>query len=210
MTTCSRRKNARARTGVLAIAAASVLLLGEPRAAMAGEPTDQVRAHISVMYGAVGASASTSGMGSVRKVADQMFDWRAMAREALGDHWAKRSPEEQNEFARLFMNLFENAYLSKIRLAEADKFEYLGETAVGDEAVVRTRVLTRNGSAIPVNYRTRRDEAGRWRVYDLDVERISLVRKYRSQFDSIIRRTSFEQLLARLKAVEDKRNSVEG
>ena len=213
MRTRSRRKSVRARTGVLAIAAVSVLLLGEPRAAMAGEPTDQVRAHITVMYGAVGASASApspSGMGSVRKVADQMFDWRAMAREALGDHWAKRSPEEQNEFARLFMNLFENAYLSKIRLAEADKFEYLGETAVGDEAVVRTRVVTKNGSAIPVSYRTRRDEAGRWRVYDLDVERISLVRNYRSQFDSIIRRTSFEQLLARLKAVEDKRNSVEG
>ena len=212
MTTRSRRKSVRARTGVLAIAAASVLLLGEPRAAMAGEPTDQIRAHITVMYGAVGASASApspSGMGSVRKVADQMFDWRAMAREALGDHWAKRSPEEQNEFARLFMNLFENAYLSKIRLAEADKFEYLGETAMGADAVVRTRVVTKNGSAIPVNYRTRRDEAGRWRVYDLDVERISLVRNYRSQFDSIIRRTSFEQLLARLKAVEDKRNSVE-
>jgi phospholipid transport system substrate-binding protein len=212
MTTRSRRKSVRARTGILAIAAASVLLLGEPRAAMAGEPTDQIRAHITVMYGAVGASASApspSGMGSVRKVADQMFDWRAMAREALGDHWAKRSPEEQNEFARLFMNLFENAYLSKIRLAEADKVEYLGETAMGADAVVRTRVVTKNGSAIPVNYRTRRDEAGRWRVYDLDVERISLVRNYRSQFDSIIRRTSFEQLLARLKAVEDKRNSVE-
>jgi phospholipid transport system substrate-binding protein len=213
MTTRSRWKGARARTGVLAIAAVSVLLLGEPRAAMAGEPTDQIRAHIAVMYGAVGASASApspSGMGSVRKVADQMFDWRAMAREALGDHWAKRSAEEQNEFARLFMNLFEDAYLSKIRLAEADKFEYLGETAVGDEAVVRTRVVTRNGSAIPVNYRTRRDEAGRWRVYDLDVERISLVRNYRSQFDSIIRRTSFEQLLARLKAVEDKRTGLQG
>ena len=213
MTIGSRRKGARARMGVLAITAVSTLLLGGPRAAMAGEPTDQIRAHITVMYGAVGASASApspSGMGSVRKVADQMFDWRAMAREALGDHWAKRSPEEQNEFARLFMNLFENAYLSKIRLAEADKFEYLGETAMGDEAVVRTRVVTRNGSAIPVNYPTRRDEAGRWRVYDLDVERISLVRNYRSQFDSIIRRTSFEQLLARLKAVEDKRNSVEG
>src|SRR6266481_4022757 len=166
MATRSRGKGARARTGVLAIVAVSVLLLGEPRG--------------------------------------------AMAREALGDHWAKRSAEEQNEFARLFVNLFEDAYLSKIRLAEADKFEYLGETAVGNEVVVRTRVVTRNGSAIPVNYLTRRDEAGRWRVYDLDVERISLVRNYRSQFASIIRRTSFEQLLARLKAVEDKRNSFEG
>jgi phospholipid transport system substrate-binding protein len=213
MTTRSRRRGARIRTGVLAIVAVSGLLFGGPRAAMAGEPTDQIRAHITVMYGAVGASASApspSGMSSVRKVADQMFDWRAMAREALGDHWAKRSVEEQNEFARLFMNLFEDAYLSKIRLAEADKFEYLGETAVGDEAVVRTRVVTRNGSAIPVNYRTRRDEAGHWRVYDLDVERISLVRNYRSQFDSIIRRTSFEQLIARLKAVEDKRAGLQG
>jgi len=77
--------------------------------------------------------------------------------------------------------------------------------------VVRTRVVTRNGTAIPVSYRgAARDEAGRWRVYDLDVERISLVRNYRSQFDSIIRRTSFEQLLARLKAVEDKRTGLQG
>ena len=148
-------------------------------------------------------------MAPLRKVADQMFDWSAMAREALGDHWAKRSTEERNEFARLFVNLFEDGYLSKIRLAEADKFEYLGDTVQGDDAVVRTRVVTRNGTAIPVSYRARRD-AGRWRVYDLDVEGISLVRNYRSQFDSVIRRTSFEQLLARMKALEDKRTGFEG
>jgi phospholipid transport system substrate-binding protein len=60
-----------------------------------------------------------------------------------------------------------------------------------------------------VSYRARQD-AGRWRVYDLDVEGISLVRNYRSQFDSVIRRTSFEQLLARMKALEDKRTGFEG
>jgi phospholipid transport system substrate-binding protein len=214
MTTRSRWKGARrVRAGVLAFATVSVLLLGGLEAAMAGEPTDQIRAHIAAMYGALGASGSApspSGKASVRKVADQMFDWSAMAREALGDHWAKRTAEERNEFARLFVNLFEDAYLSKIRLAEADKFEYLGETVLGDEAVVRTRVVTRNGTAIPVSYRARREEAGRWRVYDLDVERISLVRNYRSQFASIIRRTSFEQLLARMKAAEDKRTGFEG
>src|ERR1051325_1288180 len=155
MTTRSQRKGG---AGVLAIAAVSLLLLGEPRAAVAGEPTDQIRAHIAVVCGAVVApppAPSPWGMAWVRKVADQMFDWRAMAREALGEEWAKRSVEEQNEFARLFMNLFEDAYLSKIRLAEADKFEYLGETAVGDEVVIRTRVVTRNGSAIPVTTRVR-------------------------------------------------------
>ena len=214
MTTRSQWEGARrAHAGVLVLAAVSMLLVGELRTAMAGEPTDQIRAHIAAMYGALGGSASApspSRMASVRKVADQMFDWNAMAKEALGDHWAKRTAEERNEFGRHFVNLFEDGYLSKIRLAEADKFEYLGDTVQGDDAVVRTRVVTRNGTAILVSYRARREEAGRWRVYDLDVERISLIRNYRSQFDSIIRRTSFEQLLARMKALEDKRTGFEG
>jgi phospholipid transport system substrate-binding protein len=212
MTTRSLWKGARlARAGVLALSTVSMLLLGNPGTARAGEPTDQIRAHIGAMYTVQGPDASAPSqarMDSVRKVADQMFDWSAMAREALGDHWAKRSTEERNEFARLFVNLFENGYLSKIRLAEADKFEYLGDTVQGDDAVVRTRVVTKNGTAIPVSYRARRD-AGRWRVYDLDVEGISLVRNYRSQFDSVIRRTSFEQLIARMKAREDKRTGFE-
>lgn len=212
MTTGSRKGARRMYAVALALAAVSALLLGDPRAAMAGEPTDQIRAHITAMYAALEASGSTpaaSWTAPVRAVANQMFDWRAMAREALGEHWEKRNAQERSEFARLFVNLFENAYLSKIRLAEADKFEYLGETVQGDEAVVRTRVVTKNGTGIPVSYRARRDEAGRWRVYDLDVERISLMRNYRSQFDSIIRRTSFAQLLTRMKAVEDKRSGVE-
>lgn len=201
------------RSRVLAFAAVSMLLLSDPRAATAGEATDQIRAHIAAMYGSLGASASVpspSRTASVRKAAEQMFDWSAMARDALGDHWAKRNGEERNEFARLFVTLFEDSYLSKIRLADADKFEYLGDTVQGDEAVVRTRVVIRNGTAIPVSYRARREEAGRWRVYDLDVEGVSLVRNYRSQFDSIIRRTSFEQLIARMKALEDKRTGFEG
>jgi phospholipid transport system substrate-binding protein len=214
MATQSRFTGAgRARAGVPALALASMLLLGGPSAAMAGDPTDQLRAHITAMYGAVGASGSASSpsqTASLRKVADQMFDWNTMAREALGDHWAKRNEEERNEFARLFVNLFENAYLSKIRLAEANTFEYLGDTVQGDDAVVRTRVVTRNATSIPVSYRARREEAGRWRVYDLDVERISLIRNYRSQFDSIIRRTSFEQLLSRMKAIEGKSTGFEG
>ena len=213
MTTRSPWKGARfARTGVVAFSAISMLLLSNLGTARAGEPTDQIRAHIGAMYTVQGASTaapSPSRMDSVRKAADQMFDWTAMAREALGDHWAKRSTEERNEFTRLFVNLFENGYLSKIRLAEADKFEYLGDTVQGDDAVVRTRVVTKNGTAIPVSYRARLD-AGRWRVYDLDVEGISLVRNYRSQFDSVIRRTSFEQLIARMKAREDKRTGFEG
>src|SRR4029450_11724942 len=91
MTTRSPWKGERlARAGVLVLLAVSMLLLGDLGTARAGEPTDQIRAHIGAMYAVQGASASApspSRIDSVRKVADQMFDWSAMAREALGDHW---------------------------------------------------------------------------------------------------------------------------
>jgi phospholipid transport system substrate-binding protein len=209
MMTCAQRNRARSPlANAVALVAVSMVLLAEGPAAMAGEPTEQIRARIAEMYDAVGSSsssASPSRMASVRKVADNMFDWGAMAKDALGEHWSKQAAQERSEFTRLFANLFADAYLSKIRLAEADKFEYLGDTVQGDDAVVRTRVVIKNGTAIPVSYRVRRNEAGHWRVYDLDVERVSLVRNYRAQFDSILRRTSFEQLLAQMKAAEAKR-----
>jgi phospholipid transport system substrate-binding protein len=197
----------------VALATIATALFGQLSASEAGEPTDQIRAHIATMYDSLRSSTSTASparIPALQKSADEMFDWDAMSKESLGDHWAKRSPDERIEFARLFVNLFEDAYLSKIRLAEADKFQYLGDTVHEGNAVVRTNVVTKNGSVISVIYRARRLDAGRWRVYDLDVEGVSLVHNYRSQFDSIIRRTSFEQLIARMKGAEDKRSGSLG
>src|SRR5262245_54182801 len=198
---------------LVTLAGVSMVLTVTLSASEAGEPTDQIRAHIAKMYDSLGSSTSEGSparIPALQKAADQMFDWEAMSKDTLGEHWAKRSAEERSEFARLFVNLFEDAYLSKIRLTEADKFQYLGDTASGEAAVVRTNVVTKHGSVIPVTYRARRDGAGHWRVYDLDVERVSLIRNYRAQFDSIIRRTSFEQLIARMKVAEDKRSSSLG
>jgi len=71
-----------------------------------------------------------------------MFNWIAMAEGALGQHWRERTPPERAEFVRLFRDVFERAYLSKIQLADAERFAYLGDTTEGDHAVVRTRITT--------------------------------------------------------------------
>ena len=213
MTMRSRLKRASVRRAALVTLAAISIVLSGTLSAEAGEPTNQIRGHVAKMYDSLGASTSSASparIPALRKVADQMFDWGAMSKDTLGEHWARRSAEERSEFARLFVNLFQDAYLSKIRLTEADKFQYLGDTVHEDDATVRTNVVTKNGSVIPVTYRARRDEAGHWRVYDLDVEGVSLIRNYRAQFDSIIRRTSFEQLIARMKVAEEKRTGSLG
>src|SRR5438552_15413485 len=89
MTTRSQWEGARrAHAGVLVLAAVSMLLVGELRTAMAGEPTDQIRAHIAAMYGALGGSASApspSGMASLRRVADEWFEcsWMGMVADSV-------------------------------------------------------------------------------------------------------------------------------
>ena len=195
----------------LALAALVVLQLALAHQAAAGAPTDQIRGHVEAVYkntNRAGAGGTDERSVEARKIMAQMFDWAEMSRRALGPHWAERSPAERTEFVRLFTALFERAYLSKVHLVDAERFQYLGDTIQGDEAVVRTKVLTKHDQEIPVNYRTRRDEGGRWRVYDLDVEGISLVDNYRRQFNSIITRSSYSDLVSKLsKAVEDKRGS---
>lgn len=179
------------------------------RPAVASEATQQIRTHIDQMYRLVVKTGSTSeGPEAVRKVADRMFDWPAMAQGALGQHWGERTSTERAEFVRLFGDVFERAYLSKIQLADAERFAYLGDTAEGGNTVVRTRITTNNGTVIPVNYRARMGEGGTWRVYDLDVGGVSLVNNYRTQFNSIIGRSSYPELVNRLKALREQRSGI--
>lgn len=189
----------------LAVAATLLVSVSGHSAAVSGGPIDQIRGHVDEMYRLVSntsdpASGSQTG---VRKVADRMFDWPEMARGALGKHWQGRTPSERDEFVRLFAAVFERAYLSKIQLADAEHFTYLGEAIDGEHATVRTTVTAKNGSVIAVDYRTRVGEGGSWRVYDLNTEGISLVGNYRTQFNSIIARSSYSELVKRLKAARE-------
>jgi phospholipid transport system substrate-binding protein len=199
------------RRSALRVAVMTVLVvfpnLGRP--VLAGEATDQIRTHIDQMYHLVARTGSTAeSREAVRKLADRMFNWIAMAEGALGQHWRDRTPAERAEFVRLFADVFERAYLSKIQLADAERFAYLGDTSENDHSVVRTRISTNNGTVIPVNYRVRMTEGGTWRVYDLDVGGVSLVSNYRTQFNAIIGRSSFPELVNKLKALREQHGGV--
>ena len=121
-----------------------------------------------------------------------------MSRRALGRHWTDRTPAEREEFTRLFTDLIARTYIGKIDRYAGESIGYVGERVDGDEASVRSRVVTAKGSQIPVEYRLHRvnDE---WSAYDVLIENVSLVGTYRSQFDRIIKAESFANLLRRLR-----------
>src|SRR6185503_12824232 len=120
------------------------------------------------------------------------------AKRALGPHWAQRTPAERDEFVRLFTELVQRTYLSKVDQYNSE-MTFQDDVVEGDHAVVRTTLLLGKGSQMALDYRMHRTR-DRWQVYDLSIDGISLVASYRSQFNKIVRTDSYEALVARLKS----------
>jgi phospholipid transport system substrate-binding protein len=180
----------------------------------AGEPTDQLRTQIdrvlkTVQDPELQKEGRLAGRRAIRKIADEIFDFDDTARRVLARHWAQRSPAERGEFVALFADVFEHAYVSKIELYQGERLTYLGDTVEGDRAIVRTSLLTRQGSELHVDYRMQRAPAGRWMVYDVVIENVSLIDNYRSQFNSVIQRSSYQELVRKLKAIQLQRDNQE-
>jgi phospholipid transport system substrate-binding protein len=135
---------------------------------------------------------------ALRRVAAELFDYGEMARRALNPHWAGRTAAERDELLLLFRELLERSYLSKLEEYTGERMLFDGETVNGSAATVRTRIVTRFGSEVPVDYRLlrRRD---RWRAYDVVVEGVSLVGNYRGQFAKIMKAGSHQELVRRLR-----------
>jgi len=194
-----------------AIALVVALAIGAmaPGAVPAGEPTEQLRTQLErVLKTVQDPELKKAGRGAqrraVRKVADEVFDYGDTARRALARHWAQRSASERQEFVALFADLFEHAYISKVELFESERVSYLGDSVEGGDATVRTRFLTKQGSELNVDYRMQRGPAGRWVVYDVLIEGVSLIDNYRTQFNSVIQRSSYQELVRKLKAIQSQ------
>jgi len=173
--------------------------------AMAGPPTDQLRPAIErVVKILEDRGLKTEGRAperrqAIREAADATFDWTEMARRALGQHWGKLDEAERQEFVGLFRTLLERAYVGKIDRYSGEKVIYAGETIDGDMASVKTKLTSRQGQEIPVEYRMIK-RGDKWLVYDVIVEGVGLVSNYRTQFNEIIRTSSYQDLLKRLRS----------
>jgi phospholipid transport system substrate-binding protein len=192
-------------TNTLVIAAVvAVLVLAEAPGARAGVPTDVLREYTDAVVRVLEDPAlqaegrRAERRAAVRKIAIDVFDVQETARRALGRHWQQRTPQEREEFVQLFADLLERTYISKIDLFGGERLRFTEEKVDGEHAMVRARVITRQGTEVPVEARML-NRTGRWQIYDVLIENISLVGNYRSQFDRIIRTSSYGELTKRLR-----------
>jgi phospholipid transport system substrate-binding protein len=139
----------------------------------------------------------------VRKIANETFDFEEMSKRALAKHWQPRTPAERDEFVKLFADLLERAYVSKIENYGGEKIAYNGDTIDGEAAMVKTKIITKQGTDIPVDYRMLK-RGDRWLVYDVVIEGVSLINNYRTQFNKIIQTSSYQALVDRMKSRQNE------
>jgi phospholipid transport system substrate-binding protein len=186
------------------ILSSGALVLGLLTPAWAGPPTDALREYTEAVQKVLDDPAlktedrRNERRAAVRKLAAEAFDVQETARRALGTHWQQRTPAEREEFVQLFADLLEHTYIAKIDLYGGERLRFTDERLDGDTAVVRAKVMTRQGTEVPVEGRMHR-KADRWLIYDVVIENVSLIANYRAQFDRIIRTSSFAELIKRLR-----------
>jgi len=170
----------------------------------AGEPTGQVKQTTDKIL-VILSNPSLKGPAHAeerRKVigqtVDERFDWEEMSRRSLGRHWAERTPEEKKEFIGLFRELLERTYLDKVDDYSGEAVTYQGDTIDGNYANVKVKIVTSKGTEIPVEYRVMKKQTN-WLVYDITIEGVSFVNNYRSQFNSILSKSPYSELVKRLK-----------
>ncbi len=163
--------------------------------------TDEVKKTVDEVVSIVSSKDLKKSPSKRRQALKQaisvIFDYTEMAKRSLGKHWKERTPAERKQFVNLFETLLENSYADKIESYNNEKIEYISETADDGYSEVRSRIITPSQDDFSLDYRLM-NENGKWMVYDVVIEGVSLVSNYRAQFDRIVSENGYGELLKKL------------
>ncbi|MFQ5881677.1 MAG: phospholipid-binding protein MlaC [Candidatus Methylomirabilales bacterium] len=179
-------------------------------AAVEGKPTDRVRDTLEDALRVLddpalqGPEKKEARRQEVRKLIAASFNYPEMAARSLDTYWVKLSDGQRQEFVDLFGELFERSYSRLVLNSLPDQqIVYTGESLNGTKAVVKTILVDKRGDRLPVDYRLQRRN-GRWKLFDVVIDGVSIVVNYQSQFNKIIRTSSYEALVKKMRLKRDE------
>ena len=187
-------------------------------AVSAGEPLEKIRETVEDVLSVLADETlqaperQTLRRDKLRQAVYQRFGFEEMARRSLGRHWRDLSADQRQAFVALFSDLLERSYVGKIEGAGAGSEVTYPRETIDDEgfASVMTVITNPLGSQIEVEYRLlQRDGDADWEVYDIVIEGVSLINNYRTQFNNIIHRTSYDGLVKQLRLKQEQEEAAD-
>ncbi|MBW1696246.1 MAG: ABC transporter substrate-binding protein [Deltaproteobacteria bacterium] len=194
-----------------------LLLLGSPVLTYGTQPVDALKAPIDEVIRILkdpqynDAAKKSVQREKIWNIIQGIFDFKEISMRTLAGNWKKLSPEQQKEFINVFSRFLGNIYLDRIQSGYSDeKIVYESQEMLSEtKAVVKTKIVRDNNMEIPVDYRMRK-RGNTWKIYDVRIEGVSLVKNYRTQFKQILMKETPDQLIERIKrkVEEQKRKTV--
>jgi phospholipid transport system substrate-binding protein len=140
----------------------------------------------------------------LRAVIEPRFDFTEMSRSAIGYHWRSLSPQQRDDFTKLFTAFIEDAYLSKIQDYSGQQVVFTKQTSLdAGYAQIETKIVQSGKNPIPVNYLLEQKD-DTWKIYDVTVDNISIINNYRNQFNRVINQQGFDKLMTDLQAKQQE------
>ena len=177
-----------------------ILFLFLPLSLYAGVPLTTVEQHVNKVLNVLrdptlkGESAKKVKQEKLRAISEEMFDFAELSKRTLGNNWKNFNPHQQKEFIELFQDILEDAYMDRITSYKDEKIVFNKDFMLSDDtAEVQSSIITKK-SETPIYYRVIL-RTGEWKVYDVIIEGVSLIKNYRSQFREILANKTPEGLL---------------
>lgn len=135
----------------------------------------------------------------VRELIAESFVTEDMARESIPGSWGRISAGQRAEYLKLFSTLFQDSYTRMVlNFLQKETIEYPGESAAKGKGVLVQTIIMRANEHIPVNY-SLTQRGGRWLIRDVEIDGVSIVENYQGSFARVIRSSSFDALLERMR-----------
>jgi phospholipid transport system substrate-binding protein len=180
---------------------------GLTRPALAGAPTDYVRGILDQVMGIQNNPALSAQARSqaIHRIIGRSFDFDLMAKDSLGSSYEHLSGGQRQEFTRTFSYLFQDSYTRLVlNFLKKENIQYQQELPEGSKARVSTAIVRTNEN-IPVTYLMHTAPQG-WILYDVNVDGVSILQNYKSQFSQVIRTKGFEFLLNKM---QEQRRAIQ-
>lgn len=129
------------------------------------------------------------------------FNFSSMAALAMGQNWAKATPDQKKRLTDEFKILLVRTYASALSSYRDQKFEFrpLRAKPTDTDVVVQVRILQQGAQPVSLDYGMEKTASG-WKVYDVIVGGVSLVANYRTDFSNIVRDSGVDGLINSLRA----------
>jgi phospholipid transport system substrate-binding protein len=133
----------------------------------------------------------------VEEIVTPMFDFKLMAKLSLGKkYWPDLSPEKKDRFTELFIERLRRSYLDKLTSYNDEKVVYESPLVDNKKVHVPTQLISK-GNKISMLYKLYSPNNS-WKIYDIEIEGVSIIRSYRSQFNEILQKGTFDDLLKQM------------